>query len=51
MVVYVIYLLIFDERILTSPYEDRDGWDINVMCVDGTLYLEEHLSDEKLREK
>ncbi|KAF8522382.1 RAI1 like PD-XK nuclease-domain-containing protein [Gautieria morchelliformis] len=38
-------------KILTSPYEDRDGYDINVMCVDGTLYLEEHLSDEKLREK
>jgi len=39
------------ERILTSPYEDRDGWDLNAMYVNGTLYLEEHLSDERLGEK
>ncbi|KAL1727895.1 RAI1 like PD-XK nuclease-domain-containing protein [Schizophyllum commune] len=38
-------------KILTAPYEDRDGWDLNVMLVDGTLYLEEHLSDAKLKEK
>ncbi|KAF8582448.1 RAI1-domain-containing protein [Ramaria rubella] len=38
-------------KILTAPYEDCDGWDLNVMCVDETLYLEEHLSEEKLREK
>ncbi|KAI5833705.1 hypothetical protein K523DRAFT_342151 [Schizophyllum commune Tattone D] len=38
-------------KILTAPYEDRDGWDLNVMFVDGTLYLEEHLSDAKLKEK
>ncbi|KAI5892903.1 RAI1-domain-containing protein [Schizophyllum commune H4-8] len=38
-------------KILTAPYEDRDGWDLNVMLVDGTMYLEEHLSDAKLKEK
>ncbi|KAJ7707493.1 RAI1 like PD-XK nuclease-domain-containing protein [Mycena rosella] len=38
-------------RILTSPYEEREGWDLNVMCVDGVLYFEEHLSDARLREK
>jgi RAT1-interacting protein len=39
------------ERILTAPYEDRDGWDMNIMRVGGTLYLEEHLSEERLQEK
>ncbi|OCH88558.1 RAI1-domain-containing protein [Obba rivulosa] len=38
-------------KILTAPYEDRDGWEMNVMQVDGTLYLEEHVSDAKLIEK
>ncbi|TFK40441.1 RAI1 like PD-XK nuclease-domain-containing protein [Crucibulum laeve] len=38
-------------RILTAPYEDRDGWEMNVMLVNGTLYFEEHLSDEKLKDK
>ncbi|KAJ7158566.1 RAI1-domain-containing protein [Mycena filopes] len=33
------------------PYEERDGWEMNVMCVDGVLYFEEHLSDARLREK
>jgi hypothetical protein len=39
------------ERILTAPYEEREGWQLNVMCVNGTLYLEEHLSDARLIEK
>ncbi|KAJ7227329.1 RAI1-domain-containing protein [Mycena pura] len=38
-------------RILTAPYEERDGWDLNVMCVRGVLYLEEHRSEAILREK
>ena len=40
-------------RILTAPYEDSNGgvWDLNVMDVDGTLYLEEHTNDAKLAEK
>ena len=38
-------------RILTAPYEEREGWKLNVMCVNGTLYLEEHISDAKLLEK
>ncbi|KAK7032293.1 decapping endonuclease targeting mRNA [Paramarasmius palmivorus] len=36
---------------MTAPYEERDGWEMNVMVVDGTMYLEEHLSDDKLKEK
>jgi RAT1-interacting protein len=36
---------------MTAPYEQRDSWDLNVMCINGTMYLEEHLSDEKLQEK
>jgi RAT1-interacting protein len=39
------------ERILTAPYEERDGFELNVMCVDGVFYLEDHASDKKLREK
>ena len=38
-------------RILTAPYEERDSWEMNAMLVDGTLYLEEHVSDAKLLEK
>jgi RAT1-interacting protein len=39
------------ERILTAPYEERDGWEMNIMCVDGVLYFEEHLDEARLREK
>lgn len=43
---------VFDrERILTSPYEDREGWDLNVMMINGTMYFEEHLSEARLKEK
>uniref|UniRef100_A0A0W0FGQ7 Decapping nuclease n=1 Tax=Moniliophthora roreri TaxID=221103 RepID=A0A0W0FGQ7_MONRR len=38
-------------RIITAPYEERDGWEMNVMVMDGTMYLEEHLTDDKLHEK
>ncbi|KAF6754568.1 RAI1 like PD-XK nuclease-domain-containing protein [Ephemerocybe angulata] len=38
-------------KILTAPYEERDGWDLNIMCVNGTLYFEEHLTDRRLQEK
>ncbi|KAJ6531985.1 RAI1 like PD-XK nuclease-domain-containing protein [Mycena capillaripes] len=38
-------------RILTAPYEEREGWALNVMCIDGALYFEEHLDDARLREK
>jgi RAT1-interacting protein len=38
---------------LTAPYEDRphEGWEMNVMCVNGTMYLEEQIGEEKIREK
>ncbi|KZP23880.1 RAI1-domain-containing protein [Athelia psychrophila] len=40
-------------RILAAPYETRahDGWALNVMRRGGTLFLEEHLSAARLREK
>ncbi|KAI0052272.1 RAI1-domain-containing protein [Auriscalpium vulgare] len=38
-------------RILTAPYENRDGWEMNVMLCDGTLYFEEHLTEARLQEK
>jgi len=36
---------------LTAPYEDRDGWELNVMIKNGTLYFEEFTSDARLKEK
>jgi RAT1-interacting protein len=36
---------------MTAPYEDQDGWEMNVMFVNGTMYLEEHLTEAKLYEK
>ncbi|KAG8212941.1 RAI1-domain-containing protein, partial [Butyriboletus roseoflavus] len=38
-------------KILIAPYEEREGWELNVMRVGGTFYFEEHLSDAKLKEK
>ncbi|KAI0751676.1 RAI1-domain-containing protein [Daedaleopsis nitida] len=38
-------------KILTAPYEERDGCELNVMFVNGTLYIEEHLTDAKLAAK
>ncbi|KAH9942732.1 RAI1-domain-containing protein [Amylocystis lapponica] len=38
-------------KLLTAPYEERDGWEMNVMMEGGTLYLEEHLSEARLAEK
>ncbi|KAG9025657.1 decapping endonuclease targeting mRNA [Tulasnella sp. JGI-2019a] len=38
-------------KIITAPYESRDGWELNVMLLGGTLYLEEHVNDNKLSEK
>ena len=36
---------------IVAPYEERDGWSINVMHVNGVLYFEEHLTDTQLEEK
>jgi len=36
---------------LIAPYEEKDGWVLNVMMVDDTLYFEEHITDEQLKEK
>ncbi|KLO11415.1 RAI1-domain-containing protein [Schizopora paradoxa] len=38
-------------KILTAPYEDRDGWELNVMNVADALYFEEHTTEGKLKEK
>jgi len=38
-------------KLLTAPYEERDGWDLNVMLINDTLYFEEHLTDAKLEQK
>ena len=36
---------------IVAPYEERDGWSINVMRVNGVLYFEEHLTDTQLEAK
>jgi len=36
---------------IVTPYEERDGWNINVMQVNGVLYFEEHLTDVQLEAK
>jgi len=36
---------------IVAPYEERDGWSINVMQVNGVLYFEEHLTDAQLEAK
>ncbi|KAI0091163.1 RAI1 like PD-XK nuclease-domain-containing protein [Irpex rosettiformis] len=38
-------------KTLTALYEERDGWELNVMHINNLLYLEEHLSDKRLAEK
>lgn len=29
-------------KIMTSIYESHEGWEMNAMMLNGTLYLEEH---------
>lgn len=38
-------------RMCTALYEQRDGWEMNAMLVQGTMYIEEHLSPQMLVEK
>ena len=45
-----ITIVLFN-RILIAPYENRDGWELNVMFINGTLYLEEHATEERLAER
>jgi RAT1-interacting protein len=32
-------------------YEHNEGWEMNVMSLDGTMYFEEYHSEAKLKEK
>ena len=38
-------------RLVTAPYEERDGWSLNAMLVNGMIYIEEHLTETQLLEK
>ncbi|KAI0637617.1 RAI1-domain-containing protein [Trametes polyzona] len=38
-------------KILTAPYEERDRCELNAMLVGGTLFIEEHFSEARLKEK
>ncbi|EJD49018.1 hypothetical protein AURDEDRAFT_59961 [Auricularia subglabra TFB-10046 SS5] len=35
-------------KIMSAPYEDRDGWELAVMCVNDQLYIEEQFTAERL---
>ena len=35
-------------RLVTAPYEEREGWNLNAMLVDGMIYIEEHLTEAQL---
>jgi RAT1-interacting protein len=37
-------------KLLTAIYES-EGWEMDGMVMDGTLYLQEHVSAEKLEKK
>jgi len=50
-ILFVDILSAYVNRILTAAYETRDELELNVMSVKGTLYFEEHLTEERLREK
>lgn len=38
-------------KILIAPYEERDKWELNVMRLGDTIYLEEHATDQALAQK
>lgn len=38
-------------RLSTAAYESRNGFNLNIMLIDGTLYIEEHLSPAAQRAK
>ncbi|KAF8896184.1 RAI1 like PD-XK nuclease-domain-containing protein [Infundibulicybe gibba] len=38
-------------KILISPYEEREGWMLNVMNINDTMYFEEHYSEVQLNDK
>ena len=46
-----IVVMIYTCGWLSRCWTRRDGWELNVMLVDGVLYLEEHVSDARLQEK
>jgi len=36
---------------IVAPYEEREGWSINIMQINRVLYFEEHLTDAQLDAK
>ena len=48
---FVDIFSVYVNRILTAVYETRDEWELNIMSVKGTLYFEEHLTEDRLKEK
>jgi RAT1-interacting protein len=34
--------LTLGDRIMTAPFEDREGWEMTAMALDGSVYLELH---------
>jgi RAT1-interacting protein len=27
---------------MTAPFEDRDGWEMTALALDGSVYIEQH---------
>ena len=48
---YGILIPTFYERMIVAPYEESEGWSINVMQLNGVLYFEQHLTDAQLEAK
>ncbi|KDQ14966.1 hypothetical protein BOTBODRAFT_131994 [Botryobasidium botryosum FD-172 SS1] len=38
-------------KIMMAPYEERDSWDLNLMYLNGTMYLEENLTEQQIQAK
>jgi hypothetical protein len=38
-------------RLLTAAYNDRDGWEMNAMALDGNVYLEDSVSPDAVERR
>jgi len=43
--------VIHPARLLTAASNDRDGWEMNALALDGNVYLEDHVTDEAIDRK
>jgi RAT1-interacting protein len=43
--------MLHSARLLTAAFNDRDGWEMNALALDGNVYLEDHVTDEAINRK